>query len=117
MSIGGTLSPTWTIAAAWNPSADRCCGGRDRGREEDDDPAMPTPTAKPRVALIDRMAAEWKSIGRSRTAVRSLQDVARHDPGLSLLVLGPGPEAGPPCCSTPWDLIEHMRHATGRAQR
>ena len=78
---------------------------------------MPTPTAKPRVALIDQMAVEWKSIGRSRTAVRSLQDVARHDPGLALLVLGPGPAGGPPACPTPCDLIEHMRHATGRAQR
>jgi DNA-directed RNA polymerase specialized sigma24 family protein len=78
---------------------------------------MRTPTTKPRVALIDQMAAEWKSIGRSRTAVRSLQDVARHDPALSLLVLGPGPGAVPPPCPTPCDLIEHMRHATGRAQR
>jgi DNA-directed RNA polymerase specialized sigma24 family protein len=78
---------------------------------------MPTPTAKQRVALIDQMAAEWKSIGRSRTAVKSLQDVARHDPGLSLLVLGWGPGAGPPSCPTPCDLIDHMRHATGRAQR
>jgi DNA-directed RNA polymerase specialized sigma24 family protein len=77
---------------------------------------MPTPTAKPRVALIDQMAAEWKSIGRSRTAVRSLQDVARRDPGLSLLVLGRA-GAGPPSCPTPCDLIAHMRHATGRAQR
>jgi DNA-directed RNA polymerase specialized sigma24 family protein len=78
---------------------------------------MPTPTAKPRVAVIDQMAAEWKSIGRTRSAVRSLQDVAHHDPGLALLVLGAGPGAGPPACPTPCDLIEHMRRATGRAQR
>ena len=78
---------------------------------------MPTPTAKPRVALIDQMAAEWKSIGRSRTAVTSLRDVALRDPDLALLVLGPGPGAGPPSCPTPYDLIEHLRCATGRAQR
>src|SRR5271156_2866080 len=78
---------------------------------------MPTPTAKPRVALIDQMAAEWKSIGRTRSAVRSLQDIAHQDPGLALLVLEPGPGAGPPACPTPCDLIEHMRRATGRAQR
>jgi len=78
---------------------------------------MPTPTSRPRVALIDQMAAEWKSIGRSRMAVKSLRDVARHDPGLALLVLGPGPGAGPPSCPTPCDLIEHLRRARGRAQR
>jgi hypothetical protein len=78
---------------------------------------MPTPTAKPRVALIDQMAAEWKSIGRSRTAVTSLRDVARRDPGLALLVLEPGAGAGPPACPTPCDLVEHLRRATGRAQR
>jgi hypothetical protein len=77
---------------------------------------MPISTAKPRVAVIDQMAAEWKSIGRSRTAVRSLRDVASRDPGLALLVLGPG-EAGSPSCPTPWDLVEHLRRATGRAQR
>src|SRR5580692_10305392 len=111
MSIGGTLSPTWAIAAAREASAGRRGGGRYRGREEDDAPAMPTPTAKPRVAVIDQMAAEWKSIGRTRSAVRSLQDVAHRDPGLALLVLGAGPGAGPPACPTPCDLIEHMRRA------
>src|SRR5271156_3704056 len=105
MSIGGTLAPTRAIAAAREPSSGGRCGGRDRGREEDDAPDMPTPTAKPRVALIDQMAAEWKSIGRSRTAVRSLRDAPRHDPALSVLVLGPGPGAGPPSCPTPCDLI------------
>jgi DNA-directed RNA polymerase specialized sigma24 family protein len=78
---------------------------------------MPSPNPKPRVALIDQMAAEWKSIGRSPTGVRSLQDVARHDPGLSLLVLGAGPGAGPPSCPTPCDLIEHLRRARGRSER
>jgi DNA-directed RNA polymerase specialized sigma24 family protein len=78
---------------------------------------MPTLTTKPRVALIDQMAAEWESIGRSPTAVRSLRDVARHDPGLALLVLGPETGAGPPPCPTPCDLIEHLRRAAGRAHR
>jgi DNA-directed RNA polymerase specialized sigma24 family protein len=68
-----------------------------------------------RVALIDQMAAEWRSIGRSHSAVRSLREVARRDPGLSLLVLGPG--TGPPPCPTPYDVVEHMRRATGRSQR
>jgi hypothetical protein len=80
---------------------------------------MPTTTSKPRVALIDQMAAEWRSIGRSRTAVRSLRDMAGRDPGLAQLVLGPvaGPDAGPAPCPTPYDLVEHMRRASGRAQR
>ncbi len=61
------------------------------------------------------MAAEWQSIGRSPAAVRSLRDVARADPGLSLLVHGP--EAGTPLCPTPYDLVEHLRRASGRVQR
>ncbi len=76
---------------------------------------MPTSTSKQRVALIDQMAAEWRSIGRSGTAVRSLRDVAGRDPGLALLVLGSG--TGPALCPTPYDLVEHMRRAAGRAQR
>ena len=76
---------------------------------------MPTVTSTPRVALIDQMAAEWHSIGRSPTAVRVLREVARRDPGLAALVLGSGP--GPAPCPTPYDLVEHMRRASGRAQR
>ena len=78
-------------------------------------PAMPTRSPKPRVALISQMAAEWQSIGRSPAAVRSLRDVARRDPGLSLLVHGP--EEGDPLCPTPYDLVEHLRRASGRVQR
>jgi hypothetical protein len=78
-------------------------------------PAMSTTTSKLRVALIDQMAAEWKSLGRSQAGVRALRDIAGRDPGLSLLVLGT--EQGPPSCPTPYDLVEHLRRATGRAQR
>jgi len=76
---------------------------------------MPTTASKQRVALIDQMTAEWLSIGRSRVAVRVLRDVARCDPGLSLLALGAGSE--PPPCPTPCDLVDHMRRASGRVQR
>jgi hypothetical protein len=74
-----------------------------------------THTSKQRVALIDQMAAEWQSVGRSRAAIRSLNRVADRDPGLSLLVCGAG--GGPPPCPTPCDVLEHMRRASGRAQR
>jgi hypothetical protein len=76
---------------------------------------MPTSVPKQRVALIDQMAAEWQSIGRSPTAVRSLREVAGRDPDLARLVVGPGTFPAP--CPTPYDLVEHMRRATGRAQR
>ncbi len=76
---------------------------------------MATNASKQRVALIDQMNAEWQSIGRSRVAVRVLRDVARRDPGLSLLVLGPDARAAP--CPTPCDLVDHMRRASGRVQR
>jgi DNA-directed RNA polymerase specialized sigma24 family protein len=76
---------------------------------------MPIPTSKQRVVLIDQMAAEWQSIGRSLSAVRSLRDVAGRDPVLHLLVSGRG--SGPPPCPTPCDLVEHMRRASGRTRR
>ena len=76
---------------------------------------MPTRTSKPHVDLIDHMAAEWQSIGRSTFAVRILRNVAHRDPDLALLVVGT--DAEPPACPTPCDLVEHMRHASGRVQR
>ncbi|MGO8864829.1 MAG: hypothetical protein ACLQRH_29240, partial [Acidimicrobiales bacterium] len=82
---------------------------------------MSTTASKQRVALIDQMTAEWQSIGRAPGAVRALKAVARRDPGLSCLVLGPcpgpGTGTGPPPCPTPCDVVEHMRRASGRAQR
>jgi DNA-directed RNA polymerase specialized sigma24 family protein len=76
---------------------------------------MSSTTSRPRVALIDQMAAEWKSLGRSGPGVGALEAVAGRDPGLSLLVLGSG--TGPPPCPTPCDLVDHMRRASGRVQR
>jgi hypothetical protein len=75
---------------------------------------MANSTSNQRVALIDQMVAEWRSIGRSRTAVRALQQVARRDPDLAALVLG---ESGPSPCPTPCDVLDHMRRASGRVQR
>ncbi len=76
---------------------------------------MPTPTSKPRVALIDQMDAEWLSLGRTRAAVRALESVAVRDPLLERLVLGsPGLPAP---CPTPLDVLAHMRAAAGRQPR
>jgi hypothetical protein len=72
-------------------------------------------TSNKRAAVIDRMAAEWRSIGRSGPAVRALQEVAGRDDGLALLVLGR--EGRPPSCPTPCDLVEHLRKASGRVER
>ncbi len=71
---------------------------------------------RPRAAVIDQMAVEWRSIGRTADAVRALHAVARRDPGLALLVIGDD-QGGPPRCPTPYDLVAHMRRASGRAQR
>ena len=76
---------------------------------------MPTTQTKQRVALIDQMTAEWRSVGRSPGAVRALRAVAGRDPGLSCLVFGTG--NGPAPCPTPCDVVEHMRRASGRTQR
>ncbi len=76
---------------------------------------MATPTSKPQVALIDQMDAEWRSLGRTRTATRALEAVAARDPVLGALVHGaPGV---PPRCPTPLDVLAHMRAASGRHQR
>jgi hypothetical protein len=77
----------------------------------------PTATSKRRLALIDQMAAEWRSVGRSPAAVRTLRRIAHGDDALARLVLG-GPGESPPC-RTPCDVLEHMRGAgaAGRVQR
>jgi hypothetical protein len=83
---------------------------------------MPTPATRPRrpqrprAAVIDQMAIEWRSIGRTADAVRALHEVARRDPGLALLVFGDD-QVGPPRCPTPCELVAHMRRASGHAQR
>jgi DNA-directed RNA polymerase specialized sigma24 family protein len=74
-------------------------------------PAAPNP----RVVLIDQLAAEWQSLGRARAGIRALEWVARRDPGLAVLVHGT--ETAPAQCPTPFDLVEHLRSANGRAQR
>jgi hypothetical protein len=77
---------------------------------------MPTSTSlgPPRVHVIDRMVAEWRSLGRSAGAVRSLREVARRDHFLAALVLD---ESGDCPCPTPFDLVEHLRSARGRLER
>jgi len=76
---------------------------------------MPTTQTKQRVALIEQMGAEWRSVGRARSAVRALETVARRDPRLSDLVLGT--TSAPAPCPTPCDLVDHMRRASGRTER
>jgi len=76
---------------------------------------MANSPSKHRAIVIDRLTAEWRSIGRSQHGTRSLQDIARRDQGLARLVLGRGPE--PPACPTPFHLVEHLRRASGRAER
>jgi hypothetical protein len=67
------------------------------------------------VAVIDQMAVEWRSIGRTGHAVGVLHEVARRDPGLADLVFSK--DGGLPVCPTPCDLVAHMRRASGRAAR
>jgi hypothetical protein len=76
---------------------------------------MTPSTTTPRVVLIDQLAAEWQSLGRTRAGVRALESVARRDPGLARLVHGTA--AIPPACPTPFDLVEYLRRAKGRSQR
>jgi hypothetical protein len=61
------------------------------------------------------MAAEWHSAGRAAAAVQALREVAARDGELARLVIGSAAEPAP--CPTPFDVVAHMRRATGRAQR
>jgi DNA-directed RNA polymerase specialized sigma24 family protein len=76
---------------------------------------MATSPAKQRAPVIDHMTVEWRSIGLSAHGTRSLRAVARRDEGLASLVLGDAKE--PAACPTPFDLVEHMRRASGRIER
>jgi DNA-directed RNA polymerase specialized sigma24 family protein len=67
------------------------------------------------VALIDGLAAEWRTLGRSGPALHALEEVARRDDELAKLVFGDG--SGPAPCPTPCDVLDHMRCASGRVQR
>jgi hypothetical protein len=76
---------------------------------------MTSATTTRHVALIDQLAAEWESLGRTRAGIRALEAVAHRDQDLSVLVLGT--PTTPPTCPTPSDLVEYMRRAQGREER
>ncbi len=60
------------------------------------------------------MTAEWQSVGRGSAGVEALRRVARRDPALRRLV---GTAAAPGPCPTPYQLVEHLRRASGRRER
>jgi DNA-directed RNA polymerase specialized sigma24 family protein len=76
---------------------------------------MTSTTSRRVSAPIAQMTAEWRAIGRSRAAIAALATVAPRDPELQRLVFGAEGEA--PACVSPYDLVEHLRQATGRRQR
>jgi hypothetical protein len=83
--------------------------------------AMPS-APRQRILPIDQLNSEWRTLGRSRDAVRALHRLAERDRDVSALVHGPGSaqdptSSMPPTCPTPYDLIEHMRRATGSRGR
>jgi hypothetical protein len=107
---------------------------------------MSSTSPKRPIGLVEQLTAEWKVTGRAGPAVRSLQTVARRDEGLARLVFGPdapivvaagrdaakrdtakqgaakrdAPTRGhrtPPPCPTPYDVVDHLRRASGRVER
>jgi hypothetical protein len=76
---------------------------------------LSTSEPKPHVDLIDHMAAEWRSIGRTRAAVEAIRKVAGRDEAMGLLVLGSGDGPGP--CPTPVHVLASMHRVRGRAKR
>ncbi|HVA08878.1 MAG TPA: hypothetical protein VNG12_19255 [Acidimicrobiales bacterium] len=74
---------------------------------------MPSPT-RHRILPVRQLNAEWETLGRSRRSVQVLQELAGRDRSLARLV---DPSGAGPVCRTPWDLVDHMHHATGRRGR
>jgi hypothetical protein len=74
------------------------------------------PTLQTRIVPIAQLNSEWSTLGRSGAAVRALHLLAEHDEQLALLVHG-GTSPGPAPCPTPYDLIAHMREASGKRAR
>jgi hypothetical protein len=74
---------------------------------------MPTATRR-RILPIEQLNSEWRTLGRSEGARRALCLLGERDPDVRRLVDGAGDQmAGPPACRDLWDLVEHMRQATG----
>ena len=98
-----------------------CSGGpvgRVRGRPSANVLGMP-PTPRQRILPIEQLNTEWRTLGRSASAVYALHHLAEHDADLAALVHGPGSGSpgSPPACPTPCDLIDHMRQAAGSRGR
>ncbi len=74
------------------------------------------PPTRHRIATIEHLNAEWRTLARSREAVRVLHALAARDGDLSGLVHGTAPD-GPAPCPTPYDLIAFMGGASGRQRR
>jgi DNA-directed RNA polymerase specialized sigma24 family protein len=80
---------------------------------------MPPPT-RHRILPIEQLNGEWRTLGRSKAAVRALHLLADRDPAVSVLVRGTDNDsdvAAAPPCTTPYDLIDHMRQASGTRAR
>jgi hypothetical protein len=80
------------------------------------------PATRQRILPIEQLNSEWRTLGRSESAVRALHHLAERDPAISALVRGVDMADGSatacrPLCSTPADLIDHMRLATGNRGR
>jgi DNA-directed RNA polymerase specialized sigma24 family protein len=82
------------------------------------------PATRQRILPIEQLNSEWRTLGRSESAVRALRYLAARDPEISRLVIGSGGDGStgpvaesPPLCPTPADLIDHMRQAAGTRGR
>jgi hypothetical protein len=75
------------------------------------------PTMRHRILPIEQLNGEWRTLGRSRTAVQALNLLADSDPLVAVLVRGSADGSRPPVCVTPCDLIDYMRQTSGRRSR
>ena len=80
---------------------------------------MPPPT-RHRILPIEQLNSEWRTLGRSKAALRALHLLADRDQAVSVLVRGTtdgSHPAVPPPCPSPCELIDYMRQASGSRAR
>jgi DNA-directed RNA polymerase specialized sigma24 family protein len=75
------------------------------------------PTTRHRILPIEQLNSEWRSLGRSKSAVQALLLLADRDPAVAKLVRGADDGSHPAVVPTPCDLIDYMRQASGSRAR
>jgi len=67
-----------------------------------------------RILPIEQLNTEWETLGRTDHSVSVLRRLAARDQTVARVVTGDATTAG---CATPYELVAHMRRASGPVRR